>query len=148
MKPTGEIFRIENEHNLNALIENVRHKMQNGVVAVGYFIADRTPSQNNMIHHCYGEIARQKPDMSILEVERYCKLHFGVPILRANHESFRETWDKHMLGDKKGYEEKLDFMDVIEVTRIMNKTEASEYIDTMIAEFGREGIIIHKRESA
>ena len=101
----------------------------------------RTLSQNDLINALYGEIAKQVQDQSQIDIRRECKLRYGVPILRANNEKFRALYDnaiKHTLP----YEAKLEAMDILPVTSLMNKAQGTEYIDSVIREYSKQGISI------
>ena len=77
---------------------------------------DRSNAQNALSHKWYAEIGRHTGHGT--EDERcYCKLHIGVPILRAEEPDFRETYDSTVKGLQ--YEQKLELMRIIPVTRLM-----------------------------
>ena len=40
------------------------------------------------------EAAEQLGDRTAEEVRGFCKLHYGVPIMREGHDDFRETYDR------------------------------------------------------
>jgi hypothetical protein len=109
---------------------------------------NRSLDQNDMFYALYQQVAEQKDDESIRDVRRYCKLHFGVPILRASVPGFKAMYDK-AIRDHLEYEEKLEAMDFLPVTRLMTKKQGTEYIDTIIREFSKQGYsLIHPSEAA
>ena len=101
----------------------------------------RSLSQNAISHAIYTQIAGQLEDQSVQEVRAECKLRFGVPILRGNNEKFRAMYDK-AIRETLTYEEKLAAMEFLPVTSLMDKAQFSEYLDTVIREFSKQGISI------
>ena len=96
----------------------------------------RSDMQNNTEFMWYKEIALAKGDENPTDIRAYCKLHFGVPILREDNEEFRIAYDKAvkpLTYDKKllVMVEPLDFP----VTRIMTTDQMQRYMDC-IQEFG------------
>lgn len=73
-------------------------------------------------------------------IRAHCKLHFGVPILRAENDDFREAYDRvikpHSYEDKLAMmAEPLDFP----VTRLMNTKQNTQYLDAMYVWLTGEG---------
>ena len=56
----------------------------------------------------------------------FCKLHFGVPILRMGDE-FREKYDRAV--KPMAYEDKLTLMEWFPVTSLMTTPQLSEYLE-------------------
>lgn len=77
----------------------------------------RSNEQNAVMHGWFGQIARELREDDERGVKRYCKLHFGVPILRAEDEEFREAYDRVVKALP--YEQKLIAMDILPVTSRM-----------------------------
>lgn len=109
-------------------------------VVVEFVPETRSLDQNALINKLYEVVASQKQDETIREIRAHCKLHYGVPILRANNDKFREGYDRALKG--LAYEDKLWVMEEFPVTRLMNKAQATEYIDTVIREYSKQGIQI------
>lgn len=97
----------------------------------------RSLPQNSLIYKWYAEIAAQTYD-DAHEVRQFCKLRFGVPILRAENAKFCETYDRVI--KPRTYQEKIAAMDLIDVTSIMNKKQAAQYMDDLFRYFTQEGI--------
>jgi len=103
----------------------------------------RTLDQNSMFYALYQQIAAQAGDQSVNDVRRECKLRHGVPILRAGNEQFKAMYDKAMLHSL-NYEEKLQAMDILPVTRLMTKEQGTTYIETILREYSAQGYsLIH-----
>lgn len=101
----------------------------------------RSLDQNSMIYAVYKQIAEQLEDQSIQDVRRECKLRYGVPILRAGDAKFKAMYDKAIRGNLT-YEEKLQAMDYLPVTRLMSKEQGTEFIDTVIREYSQLGLCL------
>lgn len=98
----------------------------------------RSVDQNSMIYALYQQIAAQVEDQAIIDIRRECKLRYGVPILRAGNENFAAMYNKAFLRTL-DYEEKLQAMDFLPVTSLMTKTQGTEFIDTVIREYTKQG---------
>lgn len=94
--------------------------------------ASRTKEQNKLQRLWCMEAAEQLGDRTAEEVRGFCKLHYGVPIMREGHDDFRETYDR--LIKPLPYETKLAFMMEpldFPITRLMTVGEKSQYLDAM-----------------
>lgn len=101
----------------------------------------RSTDQNAMFYALYRDIAHQAEDQTDLDIRRFCKLHFGVPILRRDSEKFRERYDQ-TIKTNLTYEQKLLSMDILDVTSLMGKKQGSEYIDTIVREYSQLGFAL------
>src|SRR5690606_14508197 len=77
----------------------------------------RTLDQNAIAHVWYSQVARELREDDESGVKAYCKLHFGVPILRGESDEFREKYDR--LIKPMRYDEKLELMEWFPVTSLM-----------------------------
>lgn len=104
--------------------------------------APRSIEQNRLQRMIMGELEEQG-DMTKEEYRAYCKLHFGIPILRAENEEFCEKYDR--LIRPLSYEVKLEYMAVpldFPVTRIMTTKQTSTYIDAIYTHFTGNGFAL------
>ena len=99
---------------------------------------DRSLDQNALQWKWATETAQQLGDRTEAEVQQDWKLRHGVPILRSENEAFCEKYDKHI--QPLTYEEKLAFMDLIDVTSIMGVRQMTKYLDTVQRECLQNGI--------
>lgn len=102
---------------------------------------DRTIEQNRLQRLWLNEAAEQLADETAEEKRAYCKLHFGVPILRAESEEFCAAYDRHIRP--LSYETKLAFMSVPldwPVTRLMTTKQTHDYLEQMRAHFEWQGV--------
>lgn len=77
----------------------------------------RSVEQNAVMHGWFGQVARELREDDARGVKRFCKLHFGVPILRAEDDDFREAYDRVIRPLE--YCDKLVAMDILPVTSVM-----------------------------
>ena len=94
--------------------------------------ASRSLEQNKLQRLWCMEAAEQLGDRTAEEVRGFCKLHYGVPIMRERHDDFRETYDR--LIKPLPYETKLAYMMEpldFPITRLMTVGEKSQYLDAM-----------------
>lgn len=101
---------------------------------------DRSLPQNSLVHAWYGQIARELREDDELGWKCYCKLHHGVPILRAEDEEFREVYDGAIKG--LSYEQKLAVMKFFPVTSRMTRDQLSRYAQLVQADFRARGVLL------
>jgi hypothetical protein len=80
--------------------------------------------------------AGQQGDMTASEQRAYCKLHFGIPILRRDSPEYREKYDQIIRPLE--YEKKLILMMEpfdFPVTSAMNVAQHSEFLDKVKEHF-------------
>ncbi|WP_416425614.1 hypothetical protein RAM80_07610 [Pseudomonas sp. App30] len=107
---------------------------------------DRTLDQNALWFAFYQRIAQMTQIGDVEDARRYCKLHFGVSILNAEDEDFRNAWFRTM--KHLSYAEKLDLMgdcklfgtDGFPVTRLFNRAQGVAYTDRIVADFTAKGV--------
>ncbi len=94
----------------------------------------RTLNQNGLIYKLYNDAARRVEGETPQTIRRYCKLTLGVPLLRVEDNTFRETWDKNIKASLT-YEQKLAIMDFFPVTSRMNTEQETRYIEAILVEY-------------
>lgn len=107
---------------------------------------DRTLDQNRLWFAMYRRIAEALDGYSAEDARRYCKLHLGVPIMRAESEEFQQRYDEMIRP--MGYERKLELMgsnpllgpDGFPVTRLFNRKQGVQYTEAVVAEFQQQGV--------
>ena len=120
-----------------------RHKFLRLTVKTGQ---DRSRKQNNFSHAWYEQIARELREDDTLGWKRYCKLHHGVPILRAEDAEFREMYDAAIKGLT--YEQKLKVMGFLPVTSLMTKEQLTKYAEAVAEDFKGRGVVLIVKETA
>lgn len=103
----------------------------------------RSVKQNRLQMLWLNEIAGQLEGQSVEDLRAYCKLTIGVPILRAEDETFREKYDavvRPLPYEKKIalMKEPLDFP----VTRLMTTRQATTYLEGIHRHFSEQGIAL------
>lgn len=108
--------------------------------------APRTGAQNSGTHVLYEIIANTLREDDAAGWKCYCKLHHGVPILRAEDPEFRQAYDSAI--KPLPYERKLMVMRYWPVTSLMDKDQLGRYIKAMQADFEPLGVVLVLREAA
>ena len=98
----------------------------------------RSLDQNAISHAWYQQVARELREDDELGWKAYCKLHHGVPILRAEDADFREFYDGALIGLT--YEQKREAMKFVPVTSLMTKPQLSKYLEAVQADFRGKGV--------
>lgn len=96
----------------------------------------RSSLQNRHSHSWYGELARLLTEDDALGWKCFCKLQFGVPILRAEDADFREFYDGS-IKDSFTYEQKVAAMKYLPVTSLMTKKQLKAY-ETAMQDYFRD----------
>lgn len=98
----------------------------------------RSLEQNNFSHTWYEQMAKELPEDDVIGWKCYCKLHHGVPILRAENEEFKKAYDAAIKG--LDYERKLQAMRILPVTSLMTKAQLSAYLEEVQKDFLNRGV--------
>ena len=134
---------IHTSEGLQSLLGDLRTAFaRTGALKVTWKDGDlRSLDQNAISHVWYEQIARELPEDDKRGWRRFCKLHYGVPILRAENEDFRAFYDA---GVKRlVYEQKIAAMEFVPVTSIMTKAQLSRYLEDVQESFYRErGVVL------
>lgn len=122
---------IYSEIGLQNLIGELRQAFKGSGYLRASFSAekDRTASQNSISHVWYAQIAAELREDTEYGVKCECKLRYGVPILRADDEDFRQLYD--IAIKPLPYEKKLKAIGLIPVTSIMTVGQLTRYLDCM-----------------
>lgn len=132
---------IRTEQDRMKLIEALKGRKLPLSIEIKY-AKHRTVEQNKLQMKWLSE-ASEWLDQSPEELRAYCKLHFGVPILRNEDEKFQKLYDEHVRPYS--YEEKLKFMMVpwdFPVTRLMTTVQKTQYLDIMYKHFVKLGCVL------
>lgn len=100
----------------------------------------RSLDQNAISHAWYSQVANELREDSELQVKAFCKLHFGVPILRMADDDFRAKYDRAV--KPLGYENKLLLMEWFPVTSLMTAPQLSEYLEKIRAHYAGRGVLL------
>lgn len=133
---------VENEYErkmLIKLIEGYRLPFT-ASLAIG---KQRTTAQNRLQRKWMTEIAEQMTGEKTEYWRGYCKLRFGVPLLRAENDEFREKYDA--VVKPLSYEQKIAIMSEpldMPVTRLMSTKQKTAYLDEIFRHFSEQGVIL------
>ena len=102
--------------------------------------APRSTAQNRLAQRWFTDIATQLGDQTHEDVRAECKLRFGVPILRAENEAFRISYD--LVIKALPYEQKLDAIKAFDmpVTRLMTVKQMTAFMDEMQRHWTAQGV--------
>jgi len=141
-------YTINSDSSLQAFIGDVREMyIQHRYIKISAKTGKaRSIDQNSISHAWYEQIARELREDDALGWKCYCKLHHGVPILRAEDEDFREAYDATIKGMT--YEQKLIAMRMLPVTSLMTKVQLSKYLEAMQADFLRKNVRLEFPDNA
>jgi len=134
-------FAAKSESQLKRLVGQWLPKMEFPLTATFKGGVSRSIQQNNLQHLWISEAAKQLADQSEEDYRAFCKLHGGVPILRAEDAGFRHQYDE--IIRPLDYQLKLKLMRVpidFPVTRLMKVKQFKQYLDWMYAHFSGLGV--------
>lgn len=142
-------YILNSQETLSAFIGDLReqwkaHKWLRVTVKTG---KPRTLDQNAISHAWYEQVSRELREDSAQGVKRFCKLHFGVPILRAEDAEFREFYDAG-IRSALSYEQKLRAMDFVPVTSLMTRAQLSAYCEAMRDHYRPHGVMLEWPEES
>jgi hypothetical protein len=101
--------------------------------------SQRSIAQNKLQWLWFGEIATQTGHTAS-EIQAYCKLCIGVPLLREQNERFRELYDRILKPLSK--QDKLALMSepmALPVTSMMSVKQFSEYLERVFEHYKSKG---------
>jgi hypothetical protein len=107
----------------------------------------RSTEQNRLQRLWLNEIAEQAGDRTPEDVRGDAKLRFGVPILRAENEVFREKYDR--IIKPLPYETKIELMMEpmdFPVTRLMTSDQTNRYLDAIYRHYTEQGFSLTQPE--
>lgn len=134
------VLHVNSEVSLQTAIGELRelwraHKRLKVTVRTG---EDRSLDQNALSHAFYEQVARELREDTAKGVKSFCKLHFGVPIMRAEDEDFRTAYDSAIKGLT--YEQKLAVMGILPVTSLMTRGQLSQYLEAVQRHYEGRGV--------
>lgn len=130
---------LNSEPALQSFIGEIRQRWQRSKY-LRVVVRERTRSldQNGVTHVWYAQLARELPENDALGWKAYCKLHHGVPILRAECPDFRAFYDAGLL--RLTYEQKIAAMRFVPVTSHMTVPQLTAYMAAMQDDFAKRGV--------
>lgn len=101
----------------------------------------RSLDYNAQVHVWFQQIADELREDTVLSVKAECKLHFGVPILRAEDQDFRAFYDR-ALKHSFTHKEKLDLMKFVPVTSLMTQDQMKQFATAMQEHYAKRGVVL------
>lgn len=142
-------FIVNSETALQEAIGNLREAFRkHKYVRMILRAMKRSLDQNAVVACWYGQLSRELPEDDELGWKGYCKLHHGVPILRAEDAEFRAFYDAALLGLT--YKQKREAMKFVPVTSLMTVDQLSKYMVAVQDDFRPKGVelIVKERKAA
>ena len=121
--------QITNERSRNSAILSITELdlAKPYVMTIKPYKRDRSAEQNSLAHAWYAQVAATLREDTAEGVKSYCKLHFGIPILRGADQDFREAYNRTLLHLT--YEQKLEVMKWFPVTSLLKVDQTSMYLE-------------------
>lgn len=133
-------FWVANLLERQKLIEFLQCQQQPVTVSIEQGLVKKRSNDQNRLQRLWFNELEQQGDMTAEEYRAYCKLHFGVPILRNDDEDFRRAYDAEV--KPYSYERKLKFMAEpfnFPVTRLMTVKQHKRYLDAIYVFYTGKG---------
>lgn len=128
---------IKTEQDKSALIAFIQNSKKPITVTIEQGIIGRRSERQNKLQRLWVSELAAQGDMTAEEYRAFCKLNFGVPILRNEDERFREVYDGK-IKNRYDYATKLEFMAEphdFPVTRRMTVKQHRQYLDAIYVHF-------------
>lgn len=125
---------------LNASLDRLPEELD-WVVTIEERGKSRSLEQNRLQMLWHLEAAQQLRDEDAEDKRAYCKLHFGVPILRAESETFRAEYDR--VVRPLDYATKLALMKApfdFPVSRLMTVKQTTQFLDAIYQHYTSQGV--------
>lgn len=138
------IIRSRDDAKALARLVEARGYPQTVTIAAG---ESRSSLQNRLAQRWFSDIVRQLGEQTHDEVRAFCKLHFGVPILRAENEAFKASYDRIL--KPLDYAEKLEAIRVFDlpVSRLMSVKQMTQFMDAMQRHWTAQGVRLTEPEA-
>lgn len=138
---------IKSEDDLKALKLLISNMQGSFTLTIEKGIREKRSTDQNRLQRLWVNEAEQQGDMTAEEYRAYCKLHFGVPMLRNENDTFAELYDEKVRDrvPPYSYEQKLEFMAIpwdMHVTRLMTIKQHDKYLNMMHDHFTSLGMIL------
>lgn len=114
------------------------HKFVRVTVKTG---KDRSLDYNALSHCWYQQVADELREDTALGVKNFCKLNFGIPILRAEDDEFRTFYDAGMKLSL-NYEQKIKAMAYMPVSSLLTQKQFDQYARAMQEHYRTRGVVL------
>lgn len=133
------------DNTLGHILDTVSHAEKDGSiqVTVENKTKDRSSLQNRLSHKWYSVIGKQTFESEV-EVKRYCKLTFGIPIMIRDVEGFAGMWG--IQTTEMTYEQEKWSMKFMKLTSILSVEQMTEYLNQMKLHYESENIYLPTKD--
>ena len=132
-------WTVNSDQSEAAFIEHIKwRRQQKKFIRVELYDSARTIDQNAMTFELYQTIGRTLYGGDTEFARNECKLQYGVPIMRRDSEKFRQSYDKVIKPHD--HKTKLEIMEMLPVTRLMDRAQISEYIEHVKNVYTQKGV--------
>lgn len=133
---------VETEHQRKMLLKFIESQALPMAVTTQK-VGKRSAAQNRLNRQWMLDIQDQLPGWTAEYARGYCKLHFGIPILRNEDEDFCREYDEVIRPLP--YEAKIKLMMLpfdFSVTRLMSTKQQKAYLDAIQSHFAEQGVVL------
>ena len=132
---------VENEHDRTDLISLIQHRALPFTCTIVKKHKRVTYEQHKLENMWHREASEELQDEPPEDKRAYCKLHFGVAIMKEASETFADQYDR--IIRPLPYHQKLEIMKPpidLPVTRLMNTKQKSRYLDMIYEHYTSQGV--------
>lgn len=140
---------VKNEEDRETLITFIKNQPLPFTITIETGIREKRSSDQNRLQRLWLKEAEEQDTIGLTaeDYRAYCKLHFGVPILLNENDTFAELYDEkvRLRVPPFSYEQKLEFMAIpwdMHVTRLMTVKQHDKYLNKMHDHFTSLGMIL------
>ena len=135
-------FTTNSVESLNKCIDDIKelwhqHRYLDIKVRIG---KDRSLDQNAVSHCWYEQLAREHKEYNALGYKCFSKYTFGLPILCAEDEEYRDICDMHI--KRLLYEDRILSMKYWPTTSLMTRKQMTAYLEAMQQYFITKGVML------
>ena len=133
---------VSNQESLEGLVRQLHAAMGEHAQLVTFapLNGKRGLPSNALSHIWYAYAEECKGDEFEDDIKCFCKLNYGVPILRKEDQEFNRFYNMALFN--KTYEQKIESMKFVPITSRMTKDQMNRYMTRMQVEFANMGIIL------
>ncbi len=128
-------YHIKNEYQRNQAILDLSNHDLPAAMTLTKHKRNRSAEQNSLSHVWYQQVAAKLREDTAAGVKGFCKLNFGIPILRTDTD-FSSMYDSTI--KTLSYEQKIEIMtfpDMFPVTSLMKTDQLSLYLEHIQAHY-------------
>ena len=133
-------YQIKTESQRNTAVLDLSNAELPAVMTLGKWKKNRSAEQNALSHVWYAQVAAKLREDTAAGVKGFCKLHFGIPILRTDID-FSQMYDSTI--KTLSYEQKIKIMtfpDLFPVTSLMKTDQLSMYLEQIQHHYAGQGV--------